>query len=133
MKRADRPEEAVVELKATFAMYPEVARRQGWAMLQELQELHGLDDPRTRPPAKAIGRVADLYADDPLPEFYKVVDTLLNWAPENFAFHRAGRWSNGRTEGANNTLGALGRMAYGFVNADNFAPRGPLLCRGTGP
>jgi hypothetical protein len=50
------------------------------------------------------------------------------WAPEIFAFHKAGRISNGRLEGTNNKLGVLKRMAFGFVNADNFEARGLLLC-----
>jgi transposase len=61
-----------------------------------------------------------------------VVDTLLRWAPEIFAYHRTGRVSNGRLEGTNNKLGVLKRMAYGFVNAENFAARGSLLCPGSG-
>jgi len=75
----------------------------------------------------ALGRFADLYQADMLPEFYKVVDTLLHWAPEIFNFHKAGRWSNGKMEGTNNKLGVLKRMAYGFVNASNFEARGILL------
>lgn len=50
-----------------------------------------------------------------------------------FAFHKAGRISNGRMEGTNNKLGVLKRMAYGFTNAENFAARGLLLCPGSGP
>lgn len=82
---------------------------------------------RTRPWRPSTGSPR-LYVDDPLPEFYKVVDTLLKWAPEIFAFHRAGRISNGRLEGTNNKLGVLKRMAFGFVNASNFEARGLLLC-----
>jgi hypothetical protein len=34
----------------------------------------------------------------------------------------------------NNKLGLVKRMgAYGFVNADNFAARGLILCPGAGP
>ena len=53
---------------------------------------------RGRYDGAALTNVQDLYASDPLPEFYKVVDTLLAWAPEIFAFHKAGRFSNGRME-----------------------------------
>lgn len=130
LKRADRLGEAEHErLKAIFAMHAELAR--GWSMLQELYALY--EAPDEDGAMEALDRFADLYEDDPLPEFYKVVDTLLRWAPEIFAFHRAGRVSNGRLEGTNNKLGVLKRMAYGFVNADNFAARGVLLCQGTGP
>lgn len=66
-------------------------------------------------------------------EFHQVVDTLLRWAPEIIAFHRTGRPTNGRPEDTNNKLGVLKRIAYGFVNADNFVARGLLLCPGTGP
>ena len=130
LKRADRLEEAEHErLQAIFAVHAELAR--GWAMLQELYGLYQAPDEAAA--MEALGRFADLYGQDPLPEFYKVVDTLLRWAPEIFAFHRTGRPTNGRLEGTNNKLGVLKRMAYGFVNADNFAARGLLLCPGTGP
>ena len=76
----------------------------------------------------ALDRFDALYAEDPLSEFYKVVDTLLKWAPEIFAFHRSGRITNGRLEGTNAKLGVLKRMAYGFVNASNLEARGLLLC-----
>ena len=101
-----------------------------WAMLQEL--LDGLDLVENIDDAEAaLERFADLYEQDTLPEFYKVVDTLIAHAPEIFAFHHAGRVSNGRLEGTNNKLGVLKRTAYGFVgNADNFAARGLLLCPG---
>jgi transposase len=48
--------------------------------------------------------------------------------PEILAFHRCGRVTNGRLEGQNNKLGVLKRIAYGFVNADNFAARALLWC-----
>lgn len=130
LKRADRLSDAEHErLKAIFAVHAQLA--QGWAMLQELYGLYQADT-ETEAMA-ALGRFADLYQDDPLPEFYKVVDTLLHWTPEIFAYHRTGRVSNGRLEGTNNKLGVLKRMAYGFVNADNFAARGLLLCPGASP
>ena len=96
-----------------------------------LQELYGLyQAPDEQEAMAALDRFADLYADDPLPEFYKVVDTLLRWAPEIFAFHKAGRVSNGRIEGINNKPGVLKRVAYEFVNVDNFTARGILTCPG---
>lgn len=130
LRRADRLDEAEqVRLEALFAAHAELGR--GWAMLQELYGLYLAADEAEA--MAALDRFADLYASDPLPEFYKVVDTLLAWAPEIFAFHKAGRISNGRMEGTNNKLGVLKRMAYGFTNAENFAARGLLLCPGSGP
>ena len=125
LRRADRLGEAeVARLEALFAAHAELAR--AWGMLQEL---HGLYVAESEEEATAaLDRFARLYQHDPLPEFYKVVDTLLKWAPEIFAFHRSGRWTNGRLEGTNAKLGVLKRMAFGFVNASNFEARGLLLC-----
>ena len=125
LRRADRLDSAErLRLEALFAAHAELAR--AWAMLQELHGLYLAESEETA--MEALDRFSRLYADDPLPEFYKVVDTLLKWAPEIFAFHRAGRISNGRLEGTNNKLGVLKRMAFGFVNASNFEARGLLLC-----
>jgi len=130
LKRADRLTDAEHErLQAIFAVHAELAR--GWAMLQQLYGLYQAESEEEA--MAALDRFADLYSDDPLPEFYKVVDTLLRHAPEIFAYHRTGRITNGRLEGTNNKLGVLKRIAYGFVNADNFAARGLLLGPGTGP
>lgn len=130
LRRADRLDEAEsLRLEALFAAHAELGR--GWAMLQELYGLYLAADEAEA--MAALDRFAHLYQSDPLPEFYKVVDTLLAWSPEIFAFHRASRISNGRMEGTNNKLGVLKRMGYGFTNADNFAARGLLLCPGSGP
>ena len=45
----------------------------------------------------------------------------------NPAWHRCGRPSNGRLEGANNLLQVLRRVAHGFTNPNNYAARGLLL------
>jgi transposase len=129
LKRADRLDDAEHErLKEIFAVNADLAR--GWAMLPQLYGLyHAETEAETM---QAVDGFADRYANDPLPEFYKLADTLLRWAPEIFAYHRAGRVSNGRLEGINNKLGVPKRIAYGFVNADNFAARGLLLCPGAG-
>jgi transposase len=124
LRRADRLAEAeAARLEALFAVHAELAR--AWQMLQELHQLYLAADEGEA--MAALGRFADLYQADMVPEFYKVVDTLLHWAPEIFNFHKAGRWSNGRIEGTNNKLGVLKRMAYGFTNAANFEARGILL------
>ena len=125
LRRADRLGEAEqVRLEALFAAHAELAR--AWGMLQELHGLYQADDEQAA--MEALDRFARLYEHDLLAEFYKVVDTLLRWAPEIFSFHRSGRWSNGRLEGTNNKLGVLKRTAYGFTNTLNFEARGLLLC-----
>ncbi len=48
--------------------------------------------------------------------------------PEILAFYRKNHITNGRLEGQNNKLGVLKRIAYGFVNADNFGARAMPWC-----
>ena len=63
-----------------------------------------------------------------IPEFRSILQALAEWMPEILAFHRCGRITNGRLEGTSNKLGVLKRIAYGFVNACNFAARALLWC-----
>ncbi len=97
-----------------------------WRLLQQLYEIYDAPDE-----AEAAQRVeAFVYAWEaaPIPEFRSVLKALAEWLPEILAFHRCGRITNGRLEGTNNKLGVLKRIAYGFVNADNFAARALLWC-----
>ncbi len=82
---------------------------------------------RRRRPA-ALEQFVERWANNPLPEFKTVLKVLAQWLPEILAFHRCERITNGRLEGQNNKLGVLKRIAYGFVNADNFAARALLWC-----
>jgi transposase len=59
-----------------------------------------------------------------------VIDILLKWGDEIFAFHEADRVTSGRLEGTNGKLGVFKRIAYGFVNHRNFGHRALLLCPG---
>lgn len=89
-----------------------------------LQELHGLYLAENEQDAMAaLDRFFPPYVDDPLPDFYKVVDTLFKWAPEIFAFHRTERIGGGRLEENQEQAGRVKRMAFGFVNASNFEAR----------
>ena len=95
---------------------------------QALQELHGLylaDDEAGA--LKALDRFCDLYATGELPEFQKIVDTIIAWSDEILAWHHTNRASNGRIEGTNNLLQVLRRTAHGFTNPNNFAARGILI------
>ncbi len=68
-----------------------------------LQELYGLYLAEDYDGAlAALRRFADAYATGELPEFHNVVDTVIGWGDEILAWHRCGRPSNGRLEGANN-------------------------------
>jgi transposase len=97
-----------------------------WRLLQQLYEVY--DAPDEAEAARRIEAFVHAWADAPIPEFRTVLKTLAQWLPEILAFHRCNRVTNGRLEGANNKLGVLKRIAYGFVNADNFAARALLWC-----
>jgi transposase len=99
-----------------------------WRMLQHLYGIYvaETDDDANQ----ALGAFIDTYQDHPLVEFGRLTETLLTWDDEIFAFDDCDRVSNGRIEGTNNKLGVLKRVAYGFVNIDNFAARTLLITPG---
>ena len=75
----------------------------------------------------ALDRFADLYQTGDLPEYHKIVNTLIAHMPQILAWHTAGRASNGRIEGTNNLLQVLRRTARGFTNTHNFVARALLV------
>ena len=97
-----------------------------WRLLQQLYDVYDADDETEA--AKRIEGFVHAWSQVPIPEFRSVLKALAQWLPEILAFHRCGRATNGRLEGQNNKLGVLKRIAYGFVNADNFAARALLWC-----
>jgi transposase len=97
-----------------------------WRLLQQLYEVY--DAPHEGEAAARIEAFVQAWSAAPIPEFRSVLKALAQWLPEILAFHRCGRVTNGRLEGINNKLGVLKRIAYGFVNADNFAARALLWC-----
>ena len=99
-----------------------------WRMLQHLYGIHLATD--TDQADQALTAFLDTYQNHPLLEFDKLITTLLEWGDEILAFHDTDRATNGRIEGTNNKLGVLKRVAYGFVNVDNFAARALLLTPG---
>ena len=96
-----------------------------WRMLQHLYGIHVAETDEDA--NQALAAFIDTYRDHPLLEFEKLTGTLLEWGDEIFAFHDTNRVTNGRIEGTNNKLGVLKRIAYGFVNSDNFAARAILV------
>ena len=59
----------------------------------------------------ALDRFTDLYQTGDLPEFYKIVNTLLAAMPRILAWHTAGQPSNGRIEGTVSMSSTPGRGA----------------------
>lgn len=97
-----------------------------WRLVQMLYSVYEADSE-----AEAASRIEEFihkWSELPVPEFKSVLKVLAKWLPEILAFHRSDRATNGRLEGQNNKLGVLKRIAYGFVNADNFGARALLWC-----
>jgi transposase len=100
-----------------------------WHAWRLVQMLYGVHEAGTEAEAaKRIEEFVHEWAELPVPEFKTVLKVLAKWLPEILAFHRENRITNGRLEGQNNKLGVLKRIAYGFVNADNFGARALLWC-----
>ncbi len=97
-----------------------------WKLLQMLYDVYEAEDEQGA--RERIDAFVHRWARYPVPEFKTVLKVLAQWLPEILAFHRCDRITNGRLEGQNNKLGVLKRIAYGFVNADNFAARALLWC-----
>ena len=116
-------EDAIIRLGEVLDGRPELEA--AWRMLQHLYGFHVAPDEQTA--NEALGAFIATYQDHPLLEFEKLTETLLEWGDEIFAFHDTDRVTNGRIEGTNNKLGVLKRIAYGFVNTDNFAARALLV------
>lgn len=99
-----------------------------WRMLHHLYGIHLASD--SDEANDALAAFIDTYDSHPLIEFTKLTSALLEWGDEILAFHDTDRITNGRIEGTNNKLGVPKRIAYGFVNSDNFAARALLLTPG---
>ena len=96
-----------------------------------LQHLYGIyvaaDDEEAN---QALAAFIEVWQETPIIEFDRLVETLLEWGDDIFAFHDTDRVTNGRIEGTNNRLGVLKRVAYGFTNTTNFPARALLLTPG---
>ena len=86
--------------------------RSGWEALQQLHGLYTADDHHSA--LEALERFCDLHKTGELPEFHDIVDTIIAWSDEIFAWHHSGRASNGTIEGTNNLLHVLRRTAHGY-------------------
>ena len=123
LRRPDRLNDARrAHLEALFETHPRL--RAAWDALGEHHGLYLADDEAGA--LAALDRFTDLYQTGELPEFYKIVNTLIALMPQILAWHAADHPSDGRIEGANNLLQVLRRTAHGFTNPHNFRrPRPP--------
>ena len=111
------------KLRNLFQKYPRL--RAGWEALHELHSLYLADDRKGA--LAALERFRELYNEEDLPEFSKIVETLTKWSDEILDWHNTGRPSNGRIEGLNNLIQILRRTAHGFTNRKNLQARITLL------
>ena len=124
LRRADHLSDAhQAHLHRLFDAHPRL--RTAWEALQELYRIYEADD--LDGANEALGRFADLYATGQIPEYHKIVDTIIAWGAQILAYHSCRRASNGPLEGINNLLQVLRRVAHGFTNYDNYAARGILV------
>ena len=124
LRRPDRLTDAQrARLGALFEAHPRLGA--AWEALGELHGLYLADDRAGA--LAALDRFTDLYGTGDLPEFHRIVNTLIATLPQILAWHAAERPSNGRIEGTNNLLQVLRRSAHGFTNPENFAARGLLV------
>ncbi len=110
-------------LHTLFEAHPRL--KAGWDALQELHGLYAADDHQGAD--KALDRFCDLYQTGQLPEYHKIVDTIIKWYHEILNWHHTSRPSNGRIEGTNNLLQVLRRTAHGFTNPTNYQTRALLI------
>jgi len=101
------------------ACVPPGTRSRSLCRIYEADDLDGANE--------ALARFADLYATGQIPEYHKIVDTIIAWGEEILAYHASRRTSNGPLEGINNLLQVLRRVAHGFTNYGNYAARGLLV------
>lgn len=95
-----------------------------YSVKEAVARFYGTDDPE---------QAADLMRDiiehgstrSAPPEVRSLARTLRNWFEPICAFHEA-RVSNGPTEGMNNLLKRVKRVAFGFTNFENFRMRALL-------
>ena len=123
LRRADHLTDAQAHLGRLFEAHPRL--RTAWDALQELYQLYEADD--WEQANQALGRFADIYDSGQIPEYHEVVDTIIAWGEEIFAYHTTRRASNGPLEGINNLLQVLRRVAHGFTNYGNYAALGILV------
>jgi transposase len=127
LRRADRlDDQARARLERILTADPDLAH--AWKLYQTLHRIYTAEDAQEA--NQALGEFLEGHYTRSLPEFEPLLDTLLDWGDEIFAFHDTDRATNGRLEGTNAKLGVLKRIGYGFVSATNFGHRALLLTPG---
>ena len=86
--------------------------RMAWHAKEMVRGIYAIDDPETA--IEFVTRLGhDLQDDSCPPEIRQLGRTIVKWRHQISAWHRA-RVSNGPTEGANNLIKRVKRVAFGF-------------------
>lgn len=127
LRRADRlDDKARTRLEQILASQPELAH--AWQLYQTLHRIYQAENDQEA--NQALGEFINGHHTWTLPEFEPLIDTLLKWGDEIFAFHDTDRITNGRLAGTNAKPGVLKRIGYGFISSTNLGHRALLLCPG---
>jgi transposase len=95
-----------------------------YAMKEAVARFYATDDPEQA--ADLLRDIIDAGSKSSAPfEVRRLARTLRNWFEPIVAWHQA-RVSNGPTEGMNNLLKRVKRVAFGFTNFENFRIRALL-------
>ena len=98
--------------------------RTAWHSKEVVRSIYDIDDPELADEFVAqLGQ--DLQDDDCPPEVQQLGRTLLRWHSQICAWHRS-RVSNGPTEGANNLIKRVKRVAFGFRRFTHYRIRALL-------
>ncbi|MGH8914612.1 MAG: ISL3 family transposase [Acidimicrobiia bacterium] len=130
MKRLDRLSDGdAVKLCDIFEAHPglEVV----WALVQRFHIIFVAEDEEAV--NEAVEDFEAAYADaeaDASVDLRRAITSFSRWGNESLAFHLSGRITNARSEGTNNKIECLERMAYGFRSRPNYEARVLLVCCG---
>jgi transposase len=98
--------------------------RTAWHSKEVVRSIYDIDDPDLADVFVAqLGH--DLQDDDCPPEVQQLGRTLIRWHPQICAWHRS-HVSNGPTEGANNLIKRVKRVAFGFRRFTHYRIRALL-------
>ena len=128
MKRLDRLSGTeMATLGRIFDAHPELGVV--WGLVQRFHVIFCA--PTEELANQAVGDLADAYIAAGV-NLGPAITSFCRWGPESLNFH-AQRVTNAASEGVNNKIEVLERMAYGFRSRPNYVARVLLVCSGHPP
>ncbi len=128
MKRLDRLSGTeMATLGRIFDAHPELGVV--WGLVQRFHVIFCA--PTEELANQAVGDLADAYVAAGV-NLGPAITSFCRWGPESLNFH-AQHATNAASEGVNNKIEVLERMAYGFRSRPNYVARVLLVCSGHPP